>query len=124
MTPDHYLNEYKNVCNKVVPCTIYPNCICQTYDYKKILCKKFPLCVDPTCIFAHEELAHLYRTKMCRYGSKCNMRTWCTFAHKESELRTNPYDPIKGYTWIDEYNVFQRNSPLNPELRLISLKLD
>ncbi len=127
---EEYVNEseseslFKNECNKAMPCTIYPQCICQTYNYKKVLCRKFPMCVDPGCVFAHEELAHLYRTKMCYYGKSCNSLNWCLFAHNEYELRTNPLDPIKGHTFIPEYNVFERDFPLNPELRLVSRKLD
>ena len=30
---------------------------------------------------------HLTRTRMCRYGAKCNRKSTCTFAHNKSELR-------------------------------------
>ena len=116
--------EYIDKCNKAVSCTIYPSCNCPAYDYKRILCRKFPLCVDQKCIYAHEELAHKYRTKLCKYGKKCLQKYYCPFAHSENHLRTNSSFPIKGYTWIPKYRVFQRNSPLNSDLRLLDYKIE
>jgi len=115
---------YVNECNKAMPCTVYPQCDCKTYDYKKILCRKFPMCVDQNCIFGHEEMAHKYRTKMCKFGKECQMRNYCAYAHTENQLRTSCDAPIKGYTWLEKYQTFQRNVPLNTEVRLISQKLD
>ena len=115
--------DYKNICKKAMPCISYPKCRCKNYDYKKVLCQKFPYCSEVTCVFAHEELAHKYKTNMCKFGADCVIQDNCPFAHTEVELRSFN-SPIKGYTLLPRFQVFERNSALNPELRLISRKMD
>ena len=117
--------SYINICNKAVPCTVYPDCSCKSFDYKKIMCRKFPNCSDNRCIYAHEELASKYKTKMCEFnGIGCANMVWCPFAHSIYDLRKPFENNIKGYTFLPEYMVFERNHALNPEIRLLSKKLD
>ena len=37
-----------------------------------------------------EDKTKLLKTKLCKYGDKCNLGKKCTFAHSDAELRTKP----------------------------------
>ena len=72
----------------------------------------------------HARQGALYRTRLCKYGSRCTYGNRCFYAHSEDEIRPRSVDSTLGIMHADNSSENAQSKVSSPSVRLTETRLE